>query len=115
MLFERLFAEQLSYVHITPFDTYIHTCKYIDSYKQVCTHTVLASLRLVPIKYAHTAQELLSQIHSVVQIWLQLYRQTKTLPYESGFEKRGNFARNAKIWQFPSYHNFKAVRASDFY
>jgi len=32
----------------------------------------------------------------------------------SGFEKRGNFAQNAKIWHFSNYHHFKAVRASDF-
>jgi len=32
----------------------------------------------------------------------------------SGFEKRGNFAQNAKFWHFSSYHHFKAVRASDF-
>jgi len=32
----------------------------------------------------------------------------------SGFEKRGNFAQNAKFWHFLSYHHFKAVRASDF-
>jgi len=32
----------------------------------------------------------------------------------SGFEKRGNFAQNAKFWHFSSYHRFKAVRASDF-
>ena len=34
--------------------------------------------------------------------------------YVSGFEKRGNFAQNAKFWHFSSYHHFKAVRASDF-
>jgi len=32
----------------------------------------------------------------------------------SGFEKRGNFAQNAKFWHFSSYHHFKPVRASDF-
>jgi len=32
----------------------------------------------------------------------------------SGFEERGNFAQNAKFWHFSSYHQFKAVRASDF-
>jgi len=32
----------------------------------------------------------------------------------SGFEKRGNFAQNAKFWHFSSYHHFKAVKASDF-
>ena len=36
------------------------------------------------------------------------------LTYVSGFEKRGNFAQNAKFWHFPSYYHFKAVRASDF-
>ena len=35
-------------------------------------------------------------------------------PYVIGFEKRGNFAQNAKFWHFSSYHHFKAVRASDF-
>jgi len=32
----------------------------------------------------------------------------------SGFEKRDNFAQNAKFLHFSSYHHFKAVRASDF-
>jgi len=32
----------------------------------------------------------------------------------NGFEKRSNFAQNAKFWNFSSYHHFKAVRASDF-
>jgi len=32
----------------------------------------------------------------------------------SRFEKRGNFAQNAKFWLFSSYHHFKAVRAPDF-
>ena len=32
----------------------------------------------------------------------------------SRFEKRGNFAQNAKFWHFSSYHHFKAVKASDF-
>jgi len=27
----------------------------------------------------------------------------------SGFEKRGNFAQNAKFWHFSKYHHFKAV------
>jgi len=38
----------------------------------------------------------------------------KYAKYVSGFEKRGNFAHNAKFWHFSSYHHFKAVRASDF-
>jgi len=32
----------------------------------------------------------------------------------SRFEKWGNFAQNTKLWYFSSYHQLKAVRASDF-
>jgi len=31
----------------------------------------------------------------------------------SGFEKRANFAQNAKYWHFQAIHHFKAVRACD--
>jgi len=31
-----------------------------------------------------------------------------------GFEKRGNFAQNAKFWHYLGFYHFKAVRASDF-
>jgi len=45
---------------------------------------------------------------------LSVATQRCILLYVSGFEKRGNFAQNAKFWHFSSYLHFKAVGASDF-
>ena len=61
---------------------------------------------------------LTAAIKSSLLLWVEFRRVMKVESekyrlYVSRFEKRGNFAQNAKFWHFSNYHYFKVVRASD--